>query len=284
MTDDESLEQPHNGRIVQTRTVYAVSDSSAGDATTQKPVDHAPRAAGPDTPSFRPPVTDGPGMMADAQPAPYWQPRHDKCQSGCDVHCRGGSPCGSSTGCALLKDAQPTHKRVFDYDGSFRCLDCGAQWGALPGNPVEPTECVILSAQPTLRTDLFFSMLLHTNPSAVPEDEEPLHLFCGGFESKLAQKEAELGAERTAREQDNNWSANENSQLGEELANAKQRLAAVEVALAICKQAIAEMNHAHFKPNWFTKGEQGACAQFILWRDKATEALAALAGKKKGGS
>ena len=36
----------------------------------------------------------------------------------------------------------PTHQRVHEYDGAFECLDCGAQWGALPGNPKEPAQCV----------------------------------------------------------------------------------------------------------------------------------------------
>ena len=30
---------------------------------------------------------------------------------------------------------QTPHKRVFEYDGAFHCLDCNAEWGALPGNP-----------------------------------------------------------------------------------------------------------------------------------------------------
>lgn len=34
------------------------------------------------------------------------------------------------------------HQRVFEYDGSFQCVKCQGQWGALPGNPAMPAECV----------------------------------------------------------------------------------------------------------------------------------------------
>ncbi len=33
------------------------------------------------------------------------------------------------------------HRHVFEYDGSFNCLDCKGRWGAFPGNPVMPEEC-----------------------------------------------------------------------------------------------------------------------------------------------
>lgn len=33
------------------------------------------------------------------------------------------------------------HKSVFEYDGAFRCCDCGHAWGALPNNPTEPIVC-----------------------------------------------------------------------------------------------------------------------------------------------
>ena len=35
----------------------------------------------------------------------------------------------------------PTHALVYEYDGAVQCLHCGAQWGALPGNPTEPVHC-----------------------------------------------------------------------------------------------------------------------------------------------
>lgn len=44
-------------------------------------------------------------------------------------------------------DGQPlgaraeVHQRVVEYDGAFRCLDCGAMWGAVPGRPTEPETC-----------------------------------------------------------------------------------------------------------------------------------------------
>ena len=31
--------------------------------------------------------------------------------------------------------------RVFEYDGAFQCLNCHAEWGALPGHPVMPAVC-----------------------------------------------------------------------------------------------------------------------------------------------
>lgn len=33
------------------------------------------------------------------------------------------------------------HHRVYEYDGAFRCLNCKAQWGALPGKPTMPERC-----------------------------------------------------------------------------------------------------------------------------------------------
>jgi hypothetical protein len=33
------------------------------------------------------------------------------------------------------------HKSIHEYDGAFKCLNCGAKWGALPGNPVMPLVC-----------------------------------------------------------------------------------------------------------------------------------------------
>ena len=45
------------------------------------------------------------------------------------------------------KADEQAHKRVHEYDGAHKCLDCGAQWGALPGHPKEPEHCAAL-AQP----------------------------------------------------------------------------------------------------------------------------------------
>jgi hypothetical protein len=33
------------------------------------------------------------------------------------------------------------HGRVFEYDGAMKCLDCHAEWGALPGHPLMPVVC-----------------------------------------------------------------------------------------------------------------------------------------------
>lgn len=38
-------------------------------------------------------------------------------------------------------------------------------------------------------------------------------------------------------------------------------------------QAILEMNHAHANPNFFTKGREGAEAQFRLWKNRGQEAV-----------
>lgn len=43
-------------------------------------------------------------------------------------------------------EREPAHRRVTEYDGAYWCLDCGAQWGALPGKPQMPARC---SAAPT---------------------------------------------------------------------------------------------------------------------------------------
>jgi len=34
------------------------------------------------------------------------------------------------------------HLPVFEYDGAFKCFDCGATWGALPDHPEMPATCV----------------------------------------------------------------------------------------------------------------------------------------------
>lgn len=43
------------------------------------------------------------------------------------------------------------------------------------------------------------------------------------------------------------------------------------------RQALAEMDHAHRDPGWFTKGHAGADAQFRLWRDRGLKALEEIA-------
>jgi len=54
-------------------------------------------------------------------------------------------------------------------------------WGGLAGPDT-----------PTPRTDLFFSTLQHMNPSALPDDEAPLHAFCGQLEVALAAKDQRI--------------------------------------------------------------------------------------------
>ena len=38
------------------------------------------------------------------------------------------------------------HKRVMEYDGAYRCGECKAKWGALPGYPKMPEECETTAA------------------------------------------------------------------------------------------------------------------------------------------
>lgn len=33
------------------------------------------------------------------------------------------------------------HRNVNEYDGAYKCLDCQAQWGEIPGHPEMPDEC-----------------------------------------------------------------------------------------------------------------------------------------------
>ena len=55
----------------------------------------------------------------------------------------------------------PTHQRVHEYDGAFECLDCGAQWGALPGNPKEPFHCTpTKGGEPVLSVDAEYIRVL----------------------------------------------------------------------------------------------------------------------------
>lgn len=35
------------------------------------------------------------------------------------------------------------HQNVAEYDGAFVCHDCGGSWGALPGTPEMPKDCII---------------------------------------------------------------------------------------------------------------------------------------------
>lgn len=49
-----------------------------------------------------------------------------------------------------------------------------------------------------------------------------------------------------------------------------------EEAVQVLEQALAEMNHSHTNPEWFTKGESGAAAQFRLWHGKGVEAIRVL--------
>jgi hypothetical protein len=51
-----------------------------------------------------------------------------------------------------VKDA---HGKVFEYDGAFWCLDCGAQWGALPKDRPGDGSCTgEVSPQPDARSEL----------------------------------------------------------------------------------------------------------------------------------
>lgn len=59
--------------------------------------------------------------------------------------------------------SEGNHKRVFHYDGSFRCLDCLKAWGALADAPKDaPEECVMIE-------------------SLTPETDAVLGRICGGL-------------------------------------------------------------------------------------------------------
>lgn len=40
------------------------------------------------------------------------------------------------------KEDEIPHKNVTEYDGAFNCNDCHSRWGALPGEPQMPKECI----------------------------------------------------------------------------------------------------------------------------------------------
>lgn len=56
----------------------------------------------------------------------------------------------------------------------------------------------------------------------------------------------------------------------------------IRAALRELEQALMEMNHAYTNPDWFTKGEAGAAAQFRLWHGKGSTALRWLASHYAG--
>lgn len=33
------------------------------------------------------------------------------------------------------------HRRMWEYDGAYKCLDCQAKWGVLDGQPSMPLIC-----------------------------------------------------------------------------------------------------------------------------------------------
>jgi len=54
-------------------------------------------------------------------------------------HC--GDPFQGDNGCGCEDVSPHNPMSVFEYDGAYRCRDCGAQWEALPGKPKKPAEC-----------------------------------------------------------------------------------------------------------------------------------------------
>jgi hypothetical protein len=53
------------------------------------------------------------------------------------------------------EDVKDAHGKVFEYDGAFWCLDCGAQWGALPKDRPGDGSCTgEVSPQPDARSEL----------------------------------------------------------------------------------------------------------------------------------
>jgi len=61
------------------------------------------------------------------------------------------------------------HARVWEYDGAHKCMECHAQWGALPGHPQMPERCDEKPHEArTPRTDaaLLDTKLKHNFPNA----------------------------------------------------------------------------------------------------------------------
>ena len=50
----------------------------------------------------------------------------------------------------VKEETASPHQHIVGYDGAFHCLDCQAEWGALPGNPQMPDRCV--KGRPRYRT------------------------------------------------------------------------------------------------------------------------------------
>ena len=83
------------------------------------------------------------------------------------------------------------HARVWEYDGAFKCLDCQVHWGALPGHPQMPENCVCSeSDQEDVRAQVegIATLLkasippgkdIHGRPS--PPSEKPQRCDCGRF-------------------------------------------------------------------------------------------------------
>jgi len=68
----------------------------------------------------------------------------------------------------------------------------------------------------------------------------------------------------------------------EAIAAERAEVERLRAALKVSEQAVREMSHAHFDPNWFTDGKAGADKQFRLWSQKAREQFAALATPTQG--
>lgn len=60
------------------------------------------------------------------------------------------------------------------------------------------------------------------------------------------------------------------------LHSAPSTIAEKQEAVGTLEQALLEMHHSYTNPQWFTKGESGAAAQFRLWHGKGLEAIRVL--------
>ena len=76
------------------------------------------------------------------------------------------------------------HARVWQYDGAYKCLDCQAQWGALPGHPKMPENCVYTTEAPPRPARL------HADTFPFPREVEHWRERALKAEARLAELEA----------------------------------------------------------------------------------------------
>lgn len=170
----------------------------------------------------------------------------------------------------------PAHKRVFEYDGAFRCLDCGAEWGALPGHPVMPERCDRKPAdQPpsegaSPRVDAAFARFIRDH------DREAL-------KATMLELACELADEKRGRESAR-VTFNEDLRVMKEFADRKEsESAGLREALTVARDAFTSITEIR----WGHDGDCGARVMAECGIDAINDALddghEALAGKEAAG-